>query len=189
MTFEKLIDMLADHPLYEAVMERSHDFLQLRGLYDVAVKHRGADAVEIGTFGGVSTAVIAIAVAPGRVHTADISSAMAESASKLWHDLGIENVVPYTVDSLEFLETSPRDGVGLALIDGLHSYTRARQEFMKLKGMLPSGATIVIDDYHYVHKDSNGDGGIPKLLEEIDHEIINGVYAIHTVAGDNDAQS
>lgn len=178
MKFEELTERLKSFGQYQEVMRRSHDFSLLKGLYDTASECKSGDAIEVGTFGGVSAAVIASAIDSGTVFTVDIDQKMAEVAKELWNYLDLSNIQSYISDSFDFLKSFNASGnVKFGLIDGLHSCKKCITEYNYLKKIIGKGI-IIIDDYGYEHVESKGDGGVPKALDEIgNYRVINECYA------------
>jgi predicted O-methyltransferase YrrM len=178
LSFNGLVEKLESFDRYDLVMRRSHDPKLLRGLYETAQSHKGKDAIEVGTFGGVSASVLACAVYPGKVFTTDIDDSMLAHAKDLWAFLGIKNILPHLKDSVLFLkEFSESDRIGLGLVDAWHSYQKAITEFNYMRRLITKGV-IILDDYDYEHfEESKGDGGVPKALVKIgQHFPINKCY-------------
>jgi predicted O-methyltransferase YrrM len=128
------------------------------------------DMIEIGTFLGQSAVFLAPAI-KGTFHTINYNPREVVIAKETVAKYGITNVEFHTGDSLQVLpelvkKVSPR--LGAVYIDGNHSYKYAMGEFRIVEPHVSKKASAVVffDDAHYVHPDGQGDGGVPKAVQE-----------------------
>jgi len=129
--------------------------------------------IEIGTSHGHSTAVLATLCKSrgGKLVTIDTN----RNGQRIAHDFLeyldlLDSVELIAGDSLEVLpDIVKRFKYQGAYIDGYHSYRQASQELRLLAENidLDSDGFIAMDDVNYVHGNSGGDGGLPKLMAEL----------------------
>jgi len=114
-------------------------------------------ALELGTFHGYTTAVLAAIF--GRVLAVDVKASYLEAAAE--HCTSCGNVVYLAVDSHSdswAVLTSNR--VHVAMIDGDHRYEWVRSDAHKALGLLRPLEYIVFDDYGVEH-------GVRRVVEEL----------------------
>lgn len=134
------------------------------------------DCVEIGTYNGLAT--IVLASASKRVHTFDVAYRDAEF---LWNKLypKLRSKINYTVGSQEIIDDQLRrifyfhgkDGfnINFAFIDGGHTYENVKHDFELVKGC----GRVLFHDADIL--------GIKKFLEEIEADVLDfsdGMFAL-----------
>ena len=160
-----------DEQTVRSYKNRSSPYVDLVYMHMLCVANRVENVVEIGTFRGLSACFMALGV-QGTVHTINRSGGEIASAEKLAADLGIMNIVFHEGDSLEVLEKILPDLSGtfqLGYIDGWHSYNYAMNEYKLLDAYIDKAAGLIaFDDAAKVHPEGADDGGVPRVLEELD---------------------
>lgn len=124
-------------------------------LYHLARGRKPAVAVEFGTCVGLSTAVLAAAMAPQearRLVTVEAARALHDLAVRNLHQLGhdwvdarcglFEDVLPSIAGDLQGAE------IGLVFDDGQHTGAAEQQRFDYLLPLCEEGAVVIFDDIH-----------------------------------------
>ena len=138
-------------------------------LCDVIISNKYLNILEIGTFLGRTACHMAAACSPfgGVVTTININSDEQTKAAAIASDLGINNIEFVVGDSLQVIPAL-QGSWDLVFIDGHHSYKYTMGEYKLVCDWLAPKAMIVFDDVSAVHPDSNGDGGVPRTVSEIE---------------------
>jgi predicted O-methyltransferase YrrM len=120
-------------------------------LYELAW-FAGGPILEIGTFRGQSTAVMAAALEdagnPARIVSVDIDAAGLASARASLDRLGYgDRVTLVHGDAASLLRSAPGLRPGLVFVDGDHTLRGVRADLDALEPAVPSGAIVAMHDY------------------------------------------
>lgn len=151
------------------IAKRSSPIEDLCALHMYASSNRVEDAVEVGTFKGLSAVFIAAAIS-GRLNTVNINPKEVSIAKDTAKKFGIENINFFTGDSIEQLPVMIENisNLSFAYIDGYHSYEYCMAEYKLISPRMDSRrSAIFIDDATKNHPDGAKDGGVPKMVDEI----------------------
>ena len=165
----KLIKVLAELDASPEAEELGKRSIESGTLLDFSRRYRAlgvqpADAIEIGTYLGRSTHFFTHMVAPGEVHSIDISSEY-HARARVLLTAHSHHVHLHLGDSLEILPRLLQTACfNFALIDGEHSCTHALTEYLLLERFIQRPGLIVMHDVSYVNGDARGDGGVPKAV-------------------------
>ena len=128
------------------------------------------DAIEIGTFRGLSACFMASAI-KGTLFTINVSKEEEDDARELAKYLNVKNIRFILGDSLKALDIllPGIPALDFVYIDGNHSYKYAAGEYNKVEPFLKQrpAAAVVFDDADYVHPDGKEDGGVPRIVSEL----------------------
>lgn len=149
---------------------RSSPYIDLVHMHLLCLANSVESVVEVGTFRGLSACFMALGVT-GKIHTINKSADEIESAKKLAEELDIDNIVFHHGDSLEVLPDILPDISGkfqIGYIDGWHSYHYAMNEYRLIDEHINrEKGLIVFDDAAKLHPEGEEDGGVPRVLEEL----------------------
>jgi Methyltransferase domain len=155
--------------------KRSSPIEDLCLLHMYAATNQAVDAIEIGSFKGLSGVFIASALS-GCLHTVNINPreiSIAQATAKLF---AVTNINFYIGDSLQQLPDMLERScdIGFAYIDGYHSYEYSMGEYKLISPRLnPLKSGIFIDDANTLHPDGKDDGGVPRMVKEVGATPIN----------------
>ena len=166
--FKKLFKIRED--VFALLQKRSSPLDTLCFFHWLIKMNNVQDAIEIGTFRGLSACFMATAI-KGTLFTINISKEEEKDAKELAKYLGVKNIRFILGDSLEALDIllPGVPALDFVYIDGNHSYEYAAGEYYKVEPFLKQrpAAAAVFDDAEYVHPDGKEDGGVPRIVSEL----------------------
>ena len=131
---QSILDKIVDLPAEYVERSLYKDRNELMMLCDNIIANDVNNIIEIGTYGGVASAVFS-SIIKGNVYTININDSEISRAKSLWDTLNINNIIQIKGSSLTELPQLVNEipDVGFIYVDGNHDIPYAMQEFEIIK--------------------------------------------------------
>ena len=172
ITVQDLTSAMERQPGYDDFFKKSSHVGQLL-LYPEFHRLRVRNSIEVGTHLGHTTAFMALACREngGKVYSIDIDPEIHDKARALLAAVEMSDSAELVTGSSTAVlpDLVRRVPFTAAYIDARHSYEDSRFEFETLYEAMDKNAPhiIVFDDAVHVHPREGGDGGVPRLMDEL----------------------
>jgi len=142
---EKIKQLYGETFLHQSALRLRDGAKRIDGLIG---NRRYSTIVEIGTFNGVTSAFLSQYC--DTLVTIDINESQVETRRQLWENLGINNIIPYTIrndeEKKDILKNYDYD---LVFIDGGHSYDEVKFDYE----LTCKCGRVLFHDYGHIAKE------------------------------------